>query len=265
MDEIKALMLEAADEVSAAFKRHILDADAGRHVGIGASGSPTEKIDVVCEETALSVLAKKEISVLTEEKGFIDRGSQDCFVLDPLDGTINAVNGLPFFAFSLAYGKKGLKAMEMGIVRNLVNGDTFWAEKGKGAFLNGKRIYAREFKESEGIILVYIGKYASPEALKVAKSGKRTRCFGAAALEICLLAAGFADIYFMKNTQHERNLRITDIAAATLILREAGGIALDDKFEDLEMPLDIKARKGVVCAGRKEGIDFVKKLLEVEN
>ncbi|MEM3396890.1 MAG: inositol monophosphatase family protein [Thermoplasmata archaeon] len=263
MEKIKELMLRAADEVSLAFKKHILDADAGKDVGIGASGSPSEKIDIVCEETALKTLEESGVSVLTEERGFMDKGTKECFVLDPLDGTINAVNGLPFYAFSLAYGSHNLSGMQIGLVRNLVTGDTFWAEKGKGAFLNGKRIFTREFDKSRCMILVYIGKYASEEAWRIARSGNRTRCFGAAALELCLLASGFADIYLMKNTEEKRNLRITDIAAGILILREAGGIALDDKFAELEMPLNLEARRSVVCAGKKEGVEFVKQLLEV--
>lgn len=264
MEKIKQLMMRAADEVALAFKKHILDVDAGKDVGIGASGSPTEKIDMICEETALNVLADAKISVLTEEKGFIDKGTRECFVLDPLDGTINAVNGIPFYAFSIAYGTQNLSGIQLGIVRNLVTGDTFWAEKGKGAFLNGKRIFTRQFDEKKCMILVYIGKHASDEAFRVARTGKRTRCFGAAALELCLLASGFADIYFMKNKEEKRNLRITDIAAGTLVLREAGGIALDDSFSELEMALDIKERRGVICAGAEEGVKFVKGLLEVK-
>ncbi|MCX8174241.1 MAG: hypothetical protein N3F63_06535 [Thermoplasmata archaeon] len=264
MEKIKQLMFRAADEVARTFKQHILDTDAGKDVGLGASGSPTEKIDMVCEETALKVLATEGISVLTEETGYIDRGTEDCFVLDPLDGTINAVNGLPFYAFSLAYGSQSLGGMQLGLVRNLVTGDTFWAEKGGGAFLNGRRIFTRVFNEKKCLILVYIGKHASEEALRIARSGNRTRCFGAAALELCLLAAGYADIYFMKNNVEKRNLRITDIAAGTLVLREAGGVALDDSFSELEMPVDIRARRSVICAGQRDGVEFMKRLLEVK-
>ncbi|MGB9636432.1 MAG: inositol monophosphatase family protein [Thermoplasmata archaeon] len=261
MKEIKEAMLRAAEEVQEVFRRHIKDVDAGMDAGIGASGSPSEKIDILCEEAAISVLKETGISILSEEQGFIDKRTQNCFVLDPLDGTINAVNGLPFCAFSLAYGGWKLSNMKMGIVKNLITGDTFWAEQGRGAFLNGVQITTREFSEKNCIVLVYIGKHASQDAFKLGMAGKRTRCFGAAALELAFLAAGFADIYFMKNEEIKRNLRITDIAAGTLILREAGGIALDDTLNDLDMPIDINARRGVLCAGRKEGIEFAKKIL----
>jgi len=258
---IKDLMFRAADAVEATVRAHIHDIDAGMDIGIGASGAHTEKIDLICEQCAMSVLDDAGISILSEEKGFIDRKSEECFVLDPLDGTINAVNGIPFYAFSLAYGTGSLKGMQMGIVRNLVNGDNFWAEAGKGAYLNGSRIHTREFSDKNCIILVYIGKHASSDAHKLAGAGMRTRCLGAAALESALIAAGYGDIYFMKNNEYRRNLRITDIAAGVLILREAGGIALDENLRELDMPLNLEKRTGILCAGSQKGIDFAKGVL----
>ena len=90
----------------------------GRNIGIGADGTPTEYIDKIAEDIAIRYIEKSRIPVnlLSEEAGYIDRDGEYTFVLDPIDGTRNAIRGIPFYSTSLAIGRDTLDSVEYGIV-----------------------------------------------------------------------------------------------------------------------------------------------------
>src|SRR3989304_2469099 len=115
---VKELLHELADEVSKAVGT--FEGDAGAIMGMGAYGTPTQAIDRVAEEAVLRYLAynDSDLNVLSEEAGFVDRGGSWTLVLDPIDGTYNAVRGVPFYATSLAGGDDRLSTVTHGLVRD---------------------------------------------------------------------------------------------------------------------------------------------------
>jgi myo-inositol-1(or 4)-monophosphatase len=214
---------------------------------MGADGTPTEKIDEVAENAALCVLKANGTSMrfVSEELGekIIGDKPEFTFVLDPIDGTFNAVNNIPFFCVPIAIGNSNLSDIRYGFVKNLVNGDIYSAEKGKGAFLNNKKIHVSDISElSKLSILSYSH---CPHTMPISNhSVRRVRVFGCAGLELCYVASGIFDALIDMRGM----LRVTDIAASKLIVEEAGGKITDSNGEPLETPLDVKERLNLIAS-----------------
>ncbi len=233
--------------------------DRGKQVAMGADGTPTSYIDKVAEDAILEFMDQKNIqaNLLSEEAGFIDRGFDQVLVIDPVDGTYNAVRGIPFFSISIARGRKTLADIEEGIVLNMVSGDVYHAEKGKGAFLNEQPIHTRE-PENGMVLMAYMGSSASPRTYELAQKFRRVRALGAASLDLCAVAAGAADAYYMEHLDSEQGLRIMDIAAGVLILREAGGESYTPKGKILDMPLSLELRKNIMAVNSDKVLEMMK-------
>lgn len=216
----------------------------GKTIGIGADGSPTSYIDQVAEDVAINILEKSELKVnlLSEERGFVDFGGTSVFVLDPVDGTRNAYRGIPFYSVSLAIGTSKISDIEYGIVKNIPTGDVFTAEKQQGAFLNHARIRTCEIPCTEMLSSISLGKNYTSRAGMLSKKGN-VRSYGSASLEMCLVALSALDFYFVGRDI----LRVVDIAAATLIVREAGGVVRTMTGEELDMEFDVTSRTSVVA------------------
>lgn len=225
------------------------------NVGLGADGTITKYVDKIAEEAALNVInkSKTRVNVLSEEIGFVDNDAEYTFVLDPLDGTRNAARGIPFYSVSLAVGKNRISDVEYGIVKNIPTGDVFLAEKGYGAFFNNKRIGVPELPDKEILSSLALGKNYDKTTIKLARKDK-VRSLGSASLEMCMVAIGAIDFYVIG----KEYLRCVDIAASTLILREAGGVVTDIHGEELDMPFDLNEHTSVVAAC---SMDIVKKII----
>ena len=231
----------------------------GDEICIGADGTPTSRIDKMAENAVLMFLERENIplNVLSEEIGFVDRDGEETLVLDPIDGSNNAVAGLPFYTVSLGVGKDSLSGMRLGYLRNLVNGDSYWAEKGKGAFKNGKPIKVREPNFRELFIMNYSGKYASPDAFAISKKVSTSRNLGCSSLELVMVAEGEADAFCVNSESYVRCERVIDIAASVLILREAGGEIYDLEGNVLDMPFDLEHRSNTVAVGDRRVFDYL--------
>ena len=216
----------------------------GKTIGVGADGSPTSFIDQVAEDVALNILEKSEVKVnlLSEEKGFVNFGGTYVFVLDPVDGTRNAYRGIPFYSVSLAIGTSKISDIEYGIVKNIPTGDIFTAEVHQGAFLNNARIRVCEMPSAEMLSSISLGKNYTSRAGLLSKKGN-VRSFGSASLEMCMVAISALDYYFVGRDI----LRVVDIAAATLIVREAGGFVKTMTGDDLDMEFDLAGRTSVLA------------------
>jgi len=225
--------------------------DRGLEVKDGADGTPTMNIDKFAEDVIISFVEEEDVpcNVLSEELGYLDRGMRKTLVVDPIDGTNNAVLGIPYYSVSLAIGGRSLREVEAGLVRNLVNGDIFQAVRGNGAYLNGERMKVRRFDPAVSVFLVYMGRYANDDTMRVAKMSERTRSLGCASLEMCLVANGTVDAYYMNCERREKSIRVVDIAASSLILREAGGEVLSLDGAPLDMPFDLVARSNFLAIG----------------
>jgi len=258
MDEnIKVLAYKTAESVARKVKKACATDfhRFGNTVGLGADGTATKFIDKLAEDTALSIINKSKIkvNVLSEEAGFIDNNGEYTFVLDPLDGTRNAYRGIPFYSVSIGVGKKCISDIEYGVVKNIPTGDAYTAQKGFGAFLNGKRFCVPEFPDKELLSSLALGKNFDKVTLKFARVDK-VRSLGSSSLEMCMVAIGGLD-YFIVGKEY---LRVIDIAASTLILREAGGFVTNISGEELDMPFNLEERTSVVAACN---MDLIKQII----
>ena len=179
-----------------------------------------------------------EISFLGEEKDNSDIDMDGLvWVLDPVDGTTNLIYDYRTSAISLALICE--REPVMGVVYNPYSDEMFYAEKGKGSFLNGEHIHVGD-ANSIGDCLIAIGTspYHKEEAdeifdlfKKLFKEGRDIRRSGSAALDLVHVACGRLDLYL------EKRLKIWDFAAGALIVREAGGDVLDYQGNDLPMEM----------------------------
>ena len=256
-EELKLLAIKTADSVSRKIKKACKTDfyKFGNNLSIGADGTATKFIDKIAEDAALNTIQKSKtnVNILSEEIGFVGNGSDYTFVLDPIDGTRNAYRGIPFYSVSIAVGKKSISDVEFGIVKNIPTGDSFIAEKGFGSFLNKTQISAPEVPDKEVLSSLALGKNYDKVTLKLAKKDK-VRSLGASSLEMCMVAIGALDFYVVG----KEYIRVIDIAASTLILREAGGIVTNILGKQLDIPFTLDERSSVVAACN---MDLVKKII----
>lgn len=245
-------MLESISErVRDALRALPASFDKGLELYTGADGTPTSNIDKFAEDVILECVEEMNLplNVLSEEAGLIDRGMDRTLVIDPVDGTHNCILDIPLYSVSLAVGTRSLNDIEAAVVRNLVNNDLYTAEKGKGAALNGCALKVRDADPDRCAALVYLGRHADAETMKVVKRAGRVRSMGCASLEVCMVAQGKFDAYYMNCDLYEKSIRVVDIAASALVLREAGGEVVDLKGGKLDMPLDLNARSNFLAYG----------------
>jgi NAD+ kinase len=254
----KDTLSSIADAVEAAVAKIPSSAERGAEVCMGADGTPTSQIDKVAENAALMHIQLNSIplNVLSEEIGFVDNGAEETLVMDPIDGTSNAIAGIPYYTVSLAVGKSSMSDIRLAYLRNIPTGDVYWAEKGQGAYKNGQRIHVREPKTKELFMMIYLGNGSHPDSYDLAKRVKSSRSMGCASLEMALVAEGEADGQFMKASKYSRGVRIVDIAASTLILREAGGEVYDMEGTPLNMPFKLESRSNFVAVSKPKVFDI---------
>jgi len=172
--------------------------------GRGAGGDISQNIDIIAEKTVLDYLKQTNFNciVLGEECGRVEINDnpKGYVIMDAIDGTSNAVNGIPFFCCSLAFATDNkLSSITDAVVTNLSNGEQYWASKGKGAFLNETKIHVQN-KETVHKIVGVNTSGASPELLEklqtIFERHSPTRHFGANALEMAFLARGSIDVSY---------------------------------------------------------------------
>lgn len=230
---------------------------SGKTVKMGADGTPTKLIDEVAEEKVIEILKStgKAITLVSEEIGKLKIGkgpSEVIFVVDPLDGTVNALKNIPSYGISIAIIDSSIKSLneltlndiEIGFVKNLANGDLYEAFKSKGAYLNKEKIMP---STQENLANSSIGAYirgAMEKINKLSNIVRRIRLLGAVAIELCYVADGTYEAFL----DVRGNLRIVDIAAAKLIIEESGGIITDENGKELNNKLNVKERTSVIAA-----------------
>lgn len=248
---MKEHLRKIAEMVTASVKKLPEEFDRGREVMQGADGTPTTNIDKIAEDWILEYVQDKDlpVNILSEEAGYVDRGMEETLVVDPIDGTNNAVMGLPFFSVSLAIGKNSMQDVRLALVKNIATGETYFAERGGGAYKDGNRIEIRKYRPESSMFLVYMGRYASEETMNVVKRAERARSLGCASLEMCLVAEGMMDAYYMNCESYDKSIRVVDIAASALVLRESGGSLYDLEGRDLDLPFDLSVRSNFVAVG----------------
>jgi NAD+ kinase len=246
-----AVARELAEAAAQAYRAVAGTPGLHEKVGLGAGGNITNRVDDVVEKAILVRARALGVSVLSEEAGFVDAGSTLIAVVDPVDGSRNAGRGIPFHCTSVAVGpaRGTLKDLQAGVVVNLVTGDTYACARGKGATVNGQPAARRPF-DSDEVLVGIIADYSETEIDEAhARPEHHIRDLGSAALEMCLVGTGALDAFLVRKPW----LRIIDIAAATLFVRESGGSVTDPLTGlDLDLPLDLVVRTGVLAAHSPE-------------
>jgi len=221
----------------------------GKVVGMGADGTPTTYIDKVAEDIILAYLHEIEanVIVISEEAGIVEitPGAEDIIYLDPIDGTFNALSNIPIYALSVAYASKG--TVIHGFVSNLATGEIFTAHKGRGATKDGKSMNTSNITNlHEASCAVYTSQKEEEikEMAPFFSSIRRTRHFGASALELAYVAAGRLDAYI----DIRETLRITDAAAGLLLCTEAGGIVSSPDGNVLSFPDTIQSGASIIAS-----------------
>jgi myo-inositol-1(or 4)-monophosphatase len=194
---------------------------------IKADGSFFTEADVAAQEALVRELKKiypgattmgEEMSWQEQEEQWA-RGKAGLWSIDPIDGTSNFLNGLPYFAISVALMVDGRSVL--GVIYNPVADEMFYAEKGRGAFLNGQPLPLKTYVPSlsSAMANVDLKRLDRDLAAKVAAYPPYAsqRNYGACALEWCYTAAGYFDLYL------HGGQKPWDYAAGSLILEEAGG------------------------------------------
>jgi myo-inositol-1(or 4)-monophosphatase len=219
-----------------------------KEMGRGAGGDISRTIDLTAENTVIDVIKKRgmEATIIGEECGRIE-GKQGYIIIDAIDGTTNAICGIPFFCCSVAYATDFyLSAVTDAAIIDLARGDLYYASKNQGAFLNGKRIFVKLERTPDSTIGINVSgiKPAMVERLApIIAEATHVRQFGANALEMCFVARGFLDAYI----DLRGKIRPTDVAAGYLIAKEAGAKIYSDNGSTLESNLDVKTRFSYVA------------------
>ena len=222
---------------------------ANSFVCMGADGTPTSRIDLAAEDAIVEVLKNdgRSMRIISEELGELILGDSPEFsiVLDPLDGTYNSSVGIPFYSLSLAVSSHDLSDVKFGYVSNLALSEEYYADAGKGAYLNGKKIKTSLNSElRELCVSVYGYRQNVARTRKIYSSVRRVRLLGSVALELCYVASGRLDAF----VDVRRALRVTDVAAGQLILAEAGGLVTDGYGNPLRLPDNVTARVEMVAS-----------------
>ena len=222
---------------------------------VSAADKKTEKI--LIEEL---LKAHPKFGILSEEVGEINKeNKENRWIIDPIDGTMNFLNGIPHFAISIGYEEKG--EIVSGIIFDPIKDETFFAEKGAGAFLNNSRIRVSNKNKLKNSMLVTGGPKPDSkkrdlifqEFINVSNLVENSiRKFGSASLDIANVACGRFDAYW------QWEIKYWDIAAGLIILREAGGYA-DFLGENKE----VSNKRNIIASNSKIHQDLAKVLLKI--
>jgi len=231
----------------------------------GGGGDQTLVIDQQAEDAVFAQLdamhaAGARFTAVSEERGIVDYGAGDVFVvIDPLDGSLNAKRGMRSYALSIAVADGPTMAdVVFGYVYDFGAGEEWTARRGDGAYLDGHEIVdpPPERRMSDGRLELITIESSDPQYMAPAMDGlsehvHRVRAIGSIAISCCQLAAGRVEgMLTLWRT------RAVDIAAAQLIVREAGALVAFPAFDDpLGAPLDLEPHSAVVAARSRDGLE----------
>ena len=164
--------------------------------------------------------AKPHYSIISEENGIENnKDKNNTWIIDPIDGTVNFLHGVPHFAISI--GLKSNNEIISGLIFDPIKNEMFYAEKNNGAYFNNQRIRVSKKNEIYNCLFVTGGKIEKEPDLPFRKSG-------CAALDMAYVASGRYDGYF------QNDVNLWDIAAGIILIKEAGGIVNEIDLNNTE-------------------------------
>ena len=276
IDICKNIATTVFEKVEQLLEGQVGNPKAGEFVKIGADGTPTSYIDIIAEDEVIKLLKEAEFEsyLISEEIGELrlgkgkqesislseellnnvpktkkERESQEkprfIFLIDPLDGTSNAIKNIPAYGMSIAVANvpEGREAtlddVQLGFVKNYANGNYYEAIKGNGAKRNGEPMTP---SEETDLTKISLGGFTKSKTLSVSKLVDTAR-----RMRLAYVASGKYDAFL-----DLRGSRIIDIAASKLIVEEAGAIVTNKYGEKLENRLSIYEKAVVVSAGNQD-------------
>lgn len=176
-------------------------------------------IDLQAEKIIIQYIKKHfpHHSILSEEKGSIEKNSQVQWIIDPLDGTANYSQAIPFYCVSIAVSIDGI--IKLGVIYDPIHQELFIAEQSRGARLNNKKIAVSTTKKLNDALSGYgfgVGGKINKNFATLHQATRKTRVLGSTALALCYVACGRLDIYSIDS------INVWDIAAGTFIAKQAG-------------------------------------------
>ena len=246
MDQILEFAVELALESGRIQKKHFRDNHSIVHKG---EINIVTDVDMACQERIIGMIAGQfpDDHIIAEEQENLFEDERNRWIVDPIDGTTNYAHGYPFFCTSIAYEVAG--ELVCGVVYNPIFDELFFAENGKGAFLNGDPLRTSATAEMKQSLLVtgfpydLSGRNNIDHFTAFLFQAQALRRDGSAALNLAYVAAGRFDGFW------ELRLNSWDTAAGVLLLKEAGGTVTDFQGE----PFDIYAGQIVASNGLIHG------------
>jgi len=281
LSKVKELVLKAGEKVKDAFEsREIINSSIEvKHT------NPTDLVTAIdknvenylfssLKEIYPSFLLVGEETVSSTESQKVNLTDTPTWVIDPVDGTTNFVHGFPFVCICVGLLVK--KEPVLGIVYNPVLNEMYTAIKGKGAFINNKKLPLIKNTPlqslNKSLFMTEYGYYLGEDKVNIKVGNAKSmltipahgvRSLGSCALDMCQVARGGADFYF------EIGIHTWDLAAASVILRESGGAivgyrrpeGLDNSISIVDEPFDLNGRKILCIRNCIEGKEHQSKLL----
>ena len=210
------IMIKASEKASKGLIRDFGELEQ-LQVSIKGPSDFVTNADTKAEKIIIDELtrSRKNYSILSEESGSKENKDIDnVWIIDPIDGTINFLHGVPHFAISIAL--KSNNEIVSGLIYDPIKDEMFYAEKNNGAYFNNKRIRVSKRKKIEECLFAS-GEIDNENIKQKTNAKLKTRKSGSAALDMAYVASGRYDGYFQKN------LNLWDIAAGIIIVKEAGG------------------------------------------
>lgn len=232
-------------------------------IGIGAGGDKTFPIDKLAEDVIISELEASglPLSIISEEYGLKElNGGGRKVLIDPIDGSKNAISGIPFFCTSIAVAEGDtIGSISEAYVVNLINGDEFRAEKDNGTFLNGEKVSAQH--DEEFYLVAYEAQTPGHDIsrlLPLLAKSRKTRCLGATALDLAYLSCGAISVFVTPSLS-----RSFDFAGGWLLVQEAGGVSTDLNGRSLDgIELGLNRSAPVLSCGNERLHEKALRLLE---
>ena len=250
------VLLEAAENVRTRVRKALLS-----RASLDVSGLK-DLLDSEAQQAIRETLSEADIPVrVVSEEGDYEIGEQgSILVVDPVDGTTNMARGIPFACTSMALSETPRQSgVAIGLVKDLYSGDVYRAEKNRGAWRSGKRIAPSKSKlVKEALVSLDISKGAPVDRVKqlIASAG-HLRQTGSSALALCHLASGTVDAH----VDVRGRLRITDVAAGLLILKEAGGACIIEGAATNDPELSRETTLRLVAASSQWTLEEIMKTL----
>jgi myo-inositol-1(or 4)-monophosphatase len=224
----------AISEVAATFIRSQAGKVTAEDIEAKSRNSLVSYVDKTAEEMLVSGLSKliDSAGFITEEGTVKQQKSEYTWIIDPLDGTTNFLQQIPFYSVSI--GLLHHNKLVLGVVNDVEQKEVFYAWRGGGAWCNGKKIHVSDRTEVHEAVVATGFPYASRDVLPqltsvfefFLKNARGIRRLGSAALDLAYVACGRFDVYY------ETTLNAWDIAGGIIIVEEAGGVVTDFSGND---------------------------------